>query len=291
MPRPGSNQILLNMANGSKAMQLRLFLKYRHLMNGILQPERDVFAAACMADLLRKKSPDLALVHLTCFDTMCHEYGEDFDALERAFKVLDDSLGLLLEAAGPDAGVIVFSDHAQIPVHDSLFPNDLLVEAGLLFKKDGLYQKGGSGCFIECCGGSAFFHPGLMPSSQIEAVRETVQASRGFNRFLTTAEMAACGRPELPFGFCAAAGYDYAPCPHHEKAQHGYPLDYPDYKVFYAVRGPQVHAGVTLEGGSLLDIAPIALRLLGNGLPPAQKPAIPGLPPARGGVFSCDTGS
>jgi hypothetical protein len=288
MPRPGRNQLVRNMQNGSMLMQLSLFLKHKHLMRGVQQPERDVFAAACMADILRTKAPDLALMHLTCYDSLCHEHGEDFDKLEPALRVLDDSLAALIDAAGPQAAVIVFSDHAQLPVSVSLTLNDLLVDVGLLRKESGLYRAGPSGCFIECCGGSAFLHAGSLTQGQIDDVRCLVEGSSGFNRFLSSDEMALCGRSTLPFGFCAAPGFQYTPCPHNEKAQHGYPLDYPDYKVFYSVRGPDVAPGATLQGGSLLDIAPIALRLLGAGLPPERRPSIAGLGEARREVFRAE---
>jgi hypothetical protein len=59
MPQPGENQVLLNLKNGSKLTQLGLWLWYRHLLDGISQPSRDRFAAACMAHILRHCRPDL----------------------------------------------------------------------------------------------------------------------------------------------------------------------------------------------------------------------------------------
>jgi hypothetical protein len=97
--------------------------------------------------------------------------------------------------------------------------------------------------------------------------------------------MAVSGRENLPFGFCASEGYAYGAWDQGEKAQHGYPADYDNYGVFYAVRGTDVPRGKTVWGGSLLDIAPLALRLLGAGLPAERRPALPGLPEARGDFF------
>jgi hypothetical protein len=298
VPRPGQNQILLNLKNGSKLTQLDLWFRYRRLLDGISQPSLDRFTAACMADILRRRKPDLALVHFTAYDTLCHHYGEDFDKLEPTLRVLDDGLGLLLdvlEEGGRDAGdsgVILFADHAQLPLIKTILPNDILTDMGLLRKdRQGDYMPGKTGCFIECCGGSAFIHPGNLRDSgdSMTALRKHIEESPGFNRWLTHEEMETCGRGNLPGGFCALPGWAYEAYDQGEKAQHGYPADYEDYRVFYALRGPSVGLAVpqgkTVDGGSLLDIAPLALRLLGEGLPPEQAPCIPGLPPARSDFF------
>jgi hypothetical protein len=94
-----------------------------------------------------------------------------------------------------------------------------------------------------------------------------------------------CGRGELSVGFCPLPGYQYEAYNGGEKAQHGYPDDYEGYRVFYAARSPGIRRGGQLRGGSLLDLAPLALRLLGEGLPPEKAPHIPGLPPARQELF------
>jgi hypothetical protein len=284
VPRPGDNQLLLNLKNGSKLMQLRLWLRYRHLLKGIAQPALDRFAAACMADILRSRRPGLALMHFTAYDSLCHQYGEDFGILDKALGVMDEELGKLLEAAGEETAVILFSDHAQLPVGNTVLPNDILVEMGLLMRDGaGTYRSGESGCFIECCGGAAFLHPGKLEN--IEALRRKLEKSPGFKRWLREEEMRACGRGELPAGFCSLPGYQYEAYNTGEKGQHGYPEDYEDYRVFYAVRSPAICQGKRLKGGSLLDLTPLALRLMGEGLPPEKAPYIPGLPPARDDLF------
>ena len=284
VPRPGDNQLLLNLKNGSKPTQLRLWLRYRHLLEGIAQPARDRFAAACMADILRRRRPGLALMHFTAYDGLCHQYGEDFRLLDKALGIMDEELGRLLEAAGEETAVILFSDHAQLSVEHTVLPNDILVDMGLLTRDEtGAYRPGARGCFIECCGGAAFLHPGTLEN--IDSLRRELEKSPGFGRWLREDELRACGRGELPAGFCPLPGCQYEACDTGEKGQHGYPVDYEGYKVFYAVRAPSVRRGRRLKGGSLLDLAPLALRLLGEGLPPEKAPHIPGLPPAREDVF------
>jgi hypothetical protein len=264
--RPGQNQLIENLRAGSKRVQLDLFARYRRLLNGIAQPALDRFVTACAAAILREKRPDLTLVHFTAYDTLCHEGGETAGAIEKAFTAMDENLGALLDAAGDDTAVIVFSDHAQIDVHTVVTPNDLLVHLGLLQKNGGDYRPGG--VFFECAGGSAFLHiPGgraaigreAIEQETIEQIREAVAREESFNRFLTVEEMRESGHAGLPFGFCAKRGYCYENYPKKIKSQHGYPADYERYAVFYLARWKNGGAG---RGGSLLDIAPLAKEML-----------------------------
>lgn len=267
LARPGKSQVLANFSAGSKGLQLYLFLRYRHLLKGIQQPQRDAFATACMVDIMRRHRPGLMLMHLTCYDTLCHQYGKNYNKLAPAFAALDANLGALLAAADGETSVVVFSDHSQITVHTALQPNLVLLGQGLLGKTKAGWQQGPASCFVECCGGSAFLHPGSLLPAQIEALKALFAQSEGFNRFLTRGEMQACGRGNLPFGFCAAVGYCYEAHHSEEKGNHGYPLNYPDYSVFYMAYGPAFEAGKTLQGGSLLDLAPLAAKELGLQLP------------------------
>jgi hypothetical protein len=267
--QPGQNQLIENLREGSKLLQLQLFLKHGKKLHGAKQPDLDNFSAACMADILKHKKPDLALVHLTAFDTLCHHYGETA-AFESAIDALDANLGMLLDAAGTDAQVILFSDHAQLDVQKTLLPNEA-------FAKD---LKNGT--FIECCGGSAFFHPRKTAPDEIAQIRNRAAVSEGFARFLTAEEMRVSGHSELPFGFCALPGYAYENTDTGHKGQHGYPLDYENYKVFYMARGRGVPRGKTVRGGSLLDIAPLALRLFSTD---GYNLQMSGLKPAREDFF------
>jgi hypothetical protein len=247
MKMPGENQLMLNLRYGSKLLQLREFARHGRLLDGINQPALDSFTTRCMADILREKRPDLALVHLTAYDTLCHKYGPGASELELAFESLDLNLGKLLDAAG-DMDVLVFSDHAQLAVSAYIKPNELL--------------PAGTTAFFECAGGSAFFYPGDMPAVEHGGLAAKVKELEGFARFLTAEEMQCSGKSDLPFGFCAKPGYVCENYAKQERGNHGYPVDWPDYKVFYALRQKGREPAVN-TGGSLLDIAPIAAGILG----------------------------
>lgn len=262
----GKNQVFTSLKAGSKLLQIQMYLRHRHLLRGIAQPWRDEFATACMADILRAKRPALALMHLTAYDTLCHKHGKDYDALQPAFASLAQNLNTLLGAIDGDTAVIVFSDHGQLPVHTSVQPNHLLAQHGWLTATENGYAATAAGCYFECAGGSAFFHPGKLEPQNIQMLQKDVRTLPGFSRFLTPAEMQQSGHGRLPFGFCAQVGYSFDAVHEEEKANHGYPVDYENYKVFYAVRAPGFTPGPQ-TGGSLLDIAPIAAQILDLDMP------------------------
>jgi len=259
--RPGKNQVLTSLKAGSCFLQLKLYLRHRKLMDGIKQPNLDFFSAACMADILREKKPGLALVHLTAYDSLCHDNGKDSAVLETAFQALDKNLSDLLDAAGDD-DIILFSDHSQLNVHTVVDPNQELVKRNLIIQTDNGYLPGGTGCCFELCGGSAFFHPGGLGENQVNELRLRIEKSSGFRRFLTPGEMDHAGMFKAAFGFCAKEGYCYEIFGTQKKGNHGYPLDMNNYTVFYMVKGCGLAAGSVEHGGSLLDIAPLVRKRL-----------------------------
>jgi len=264
-PMPGKNKYLANLAAGSKLLQLRLAARYAGLLDGVKQPALDNFVTSCADFILRRYKPDLTLVHLTAYDSLCHIHGRNGESLKPAFESLDNSLKRLLDAAQPGTSVIIFSDHSQLDVHTVLTPNDILVEMGLLKRlprESGygdLFTPGG--CYIECCGGSAFFRAAGLSQKKISVVRNAISEMPGFNRLLTSDELYESGHTDAAFGFCVLPGYTTEAYAVNYRGNHGYPLDAPDYEVFYAVKGAGFAEGET-RGGSLLDIAQIAARVL-----------------------------
>lgn len=261
MALPGQNQILLNLRYGTKWLQIQEFVKHRRLLEGISQPARDRFATACMVDILTKHQPDLALMHLTAYDSLCHMYGAGSQKLKAAFAAMDENLGRLL-AAAPGYQVILFSDHAQLPAEKPVCLNDLLVAQGFLEQNtEKQYVQSPHECYFECCGGCAFLHAGKLTDPQAAKLQAQVLDLPGVARLLHLEEMELSGHGDLPFGVAMLPGYAALPYPGEEVFNHGYPVDYPDYQVFYLLHRP---GGEKAErrGGSLLDIAPLAAQIL-----------------------------
>jgi predicted AlkP superfamily pyrophosphatase or phosphodiesterase len=252
LARPGSSQLLTSLMAGNALMQAKLFLKHRRLFEGLKQPQLDNFATACACDILRGKKPGLCFIHLVAYDTICHKYGKGSSELTFALEALDKNLAALLNAAG-DTDVLIFTDHSQINVRHVVMINAIIMEAGLESK----------GCFFECCGGSAFFHAGALNEEEIKFVKDRVEITECFRRFISDDEMVESGyEGYAAFGITAKAGYSFEAYPKRIKATHGYATDMPDYNVFYMAKGFGLTPGEK-SGGSLLDIAPLAAKRLG----------------------------
>ena len=126
MTREGESQVGANLRTGSKLIQLYSYLRHKNMLRGIEQPERDRFAAASMADIISLGHPDLMLMHLTAYDSMCHKYGKGTPETDDALREMDLMLGMLADRSGFSEGktaVIVFSDHSQLNVHTAVDPN------------------------------------------------------------------------------------------------------------------------------------------------------------------------
>jgi hypothetical protein len=183
----------------------------RHItkFRGLNPTHLDRFSTAVTCDLLRKERPDLTFLHLIAYDLIRHRVGSRSEKLERARQSFDTCLGTILDAAG-DATVLLFSDHAHLDVHTCVNLDELFGEA-----------------LLEQCGGSAFFrHPVADIASQ-----------PWFERHLTETEMQESGYAArgARSGIAARPGYAFGPG--RNRSDHGYPVDYEDYRVFYAVRG------------------------------------------------------
>lgn len=275
MTEPGKSQLLTSLRAGSKAVQLIEFLRHRKHLRGAAQPGLDMFATRCALDILRRHRPDLTLLHLTAFDSLCHQYGKNYDKLAPAFQTMDEHLGMLLRATPQDTTVLLLADHAQLDVRETVDLTAWARRVCLSATSEPLPPFG-----FEHAGGSAFFHPGGLSKRRIEALYEALLGEPHVNRALTAREMLTSGHAHCPFGVCARPGYAYGD--HHEPGNHGYPSDYEGYQVFYAARGPGTCGGARLIGGSLLDIAPLAARILGVAMQDFTGRIMPGIMKTEG---------
>lgn len=237
MSRKNESQLLLNLRAGSKFLQLKEFLRHRHFLDGIKQPNLDNFSRACMCDMLRETDARFAMMHLTCYDTLCHLHGKGSKEADFALTHLDESLGLLAEAAGEDTKIIVFSDHSQLNVEKNLHLNKIL----------NLDESG----YFHYTGGSAFFIDNGIDSQKIEQIKKQVLSTKGVGRLLTDSEMKEAGYPAdlCPFGVCGKVGYAFD-SHDHEVATHGYPVDYENFGTFCAINDPDEK----MQLSSILDI-------------------------------------
>ena len=217
-PEKGQNLLFRGLLYGGLFFQLNALLKhgaklamavkcFKAGMGG--QPHLDDFTTAVTSDMLKRKKPELALVHLIAYDTMFHLAGSGGKELDIAKRAMDTNLGRLLKSASSDT-VIVFSDHAQLDVSENINLSAIYGDA-----------------VFEQCGGSAF----------LSKAPEGLEAQPWFSRYLTNEEMNESGYADKPLlGIAANPGYVFSVSGKY-KGSHGYPSSYANYNVFYAVRG------------------------------------------------------
>jgi predicted AlkP superfamily phosphohydrolase/phosphomutase len=82
--------------------------------------------------LLETRDPDVAVFQVQKTDTVFHQF-DDTAAHRRVYEAADAFLGTVLDAAGPDANVVVCSDHGIGPARGyNVYVNEILRRAGLV---------------------------------------------------------------------------------------------------------------------------------------------------------------
>ena len=247
------------------------YMRRWRLAAGLKQPGLDDFALQAALDCLRRNRPGLTLLRFDDLGRQKHDHGpaasETRDALERC----DKRVGLLVDALW-DAGtldetdIILCGDHGCLPVTQTV---DLTRYLGDLAGQAVFHQSGGVACLR------------LRRQDDIELQKRAAHVikdiledpSSGAYRVLTPEEMAVSGLDtrfdiglEAATGCAFRAGDPSARRSLSPKGARGYTLEHNDYKTFYLAVGPHIPQGRTFSGGSILDICPLAARLLA--LPP-----------------------
>lgn len=246
----------------------RTYLRHRKLLSGMDQPGLDDFSLQAALDCLRKDKPGLTLLRLGDLDRQKHDYGpastEARDALERC----DKRVGLLVDAlweAGTldETDIIICGVHSCLPVTQTV---DLTRYIGDLVGQIVFHQSGGIACLR------------LRRQDDVELQKRAAHMikdimedpSSGAYRVLTSEEMAVSGLDtrfdiglEAATGCAFQAGGDRSMREDRPlRGAHGYTLEHNDYKTFYLAVGPHIPQDMTLSGGSILDICPLAAQLL-----------------------------
>ena len=225
----------------------------------------DDLTTACAIDTLRRKRPNLLLLHLLDVDGTKHAFGPKSTEATEALKRTDERLGNLMAAIEltfqpEEYAVIVFSDHGCLPVHTTIDPNDVLKQYGLIREPAG--TPGDFDAFFHNAGGSAFVQLYRPEKRQtLEAAIAALLKEPYTARLLTEEEMNFGGFSGSFFcGIEAADGYCFGKI---HKGQHGYALKKEGYRPFYLAAGPGIRKGRALSGGCVVDICPLAAELLG----------------------------
>jgi predicted AlkP superfamily pyrophosphatase or phosphodiesterase len=237
--------------------------------------------------------PNLFLLHIFELDTMQHRYGprspEAFAALEKSDAVLGRLLAAI-ETAGLSGSTLfaVVSDHGFLPVTQTIQPNTLLRDAGLLKLDDKGKVKEWKAWF-NANGGSANLHlKDAGDKATLERIRELLaakladagaglQAVLDSNRIeelggIAEAALVLDARSGFSFSNAVEGGWLTAST---YKGNHGYAPDRPELYASFLVTAP----GLTRKGDlgvvPMTSIAPTVARYLGLTLSPEAGPALP----------------
>lgn len=276
------NQILKALKNGSPLFSIGMELKFGRIRKGIEQPYLDDFTAMCAADTIRRKKPDLLMVHLIDLDDAKHYNGTVSTEVEQAIHRMDQRIGDLRKAVR-EAGIsentvfMVVGDHGQLDVRYQVHLNTMLREKGLIYEKD---REMKWRAYIQSAGGAAYLH--LKPDDpEAEKLALTVleeawkKDDYGIEHIYTGQELKDYHVDtkiqymlEAKEGYCFEDGLnDPVIVDLKERrirhATHGYSPDKPGYRCNLVISGTGIKAGYEFGDTNMTDIAPTIAKILG----------------------------
>ena len=266
---------------------------YLPLRVGRKQPGSSLFLGHITADILRKYSPDLLLLHFGVPDAYRHKTGVFSEKVKEALDVCEEILTMIFYGARDagnfdDINWVVTADHGQLNYSKKMKLNALLRERGFIETDDAgevLSWK----AFAFASGMSAQIH--VKDNADCDAVYRILKGAMesglfGISKIYTKDEAKAehvSGDFEFMVEGDGATVFinDTLPpyaLPANEtltglcQGSHGYHPDKAPRPPFIAM-GPAIKRGVRLEGGRLIDGAPTYARVLGIDLPYADGQA------------------
>ncbi|MDQ0090155.1 putative AlkP superfamily pyrophosphatase or phosphodiesterase [Paenibacillus anaericanus] len=276
------NQALKILKSGSPLYCIEMELKYGRVRKGIEQPYLDDFTTKCAIETIKRKKPNLLMMHMIDLDDTKHAYGTDSDEVMQVVTRMDKRLGDIMQAVD-EAGIkddtiyLVLGDHGQFNVRYKVHLNNLLQEKGLIYEDNGEMKWR---AYFQCGGGSAYLH---IKQGDEEAKQsalavigdymkddsygiEKIYARDELNHFhvgQTTKYMLEAKR-----GYCFDESMDEPTIVDLDKqgvkyATHGYSPDKDDYRCNVVVSGDKVKKDYHIGDMEMVDIAPTIAKILG----------------------------
>lgn len=290
------NQIIVSLANGSKAYQFQLNSKFRGLRNGINQPELDNFVMASLLHTLREKQPGLTMVHLTDVDSQRHKYGYNSPEALYALKRHDSRIGEILNCLHlmgieNKTTIVALGDHSFKNADYVIKLNKFFIDKGwITFDKKGKLSDWI--VFMNYCDGSAYIY--LKDNTNADLLKQVKNSIKEFSKshnncieeILTGKEAGKLGADSsCALMLEAKEGYYFIndfegdviekTGDKYDKATHGYsPKHKNDYETFFVVSGSTVKKDFNIGKMHLVDEGPTIAKLLGGTLPEADGKVI-----------------
>jgi predicted AlkP superfamily pyrophosphatase or phosphodiesterase len=285
------NQAWKILKNGSPIYSLAMELKYGRYRKGISQPYLDDFSTFCAVDTIKRKKPNLLLLHLIDLDDAKHEAGTDSQEAREAVIRMDQRLGELMKAVR-EAGIydqtvfLVIGDHSQMDVKYKVRLNMLLQDHKLIYQENGSWKWR---AYFQSASGSAYLH---VKENDLEA--ETIalellkgaQAQYGIEAVFEKEELKTFHVSEehrymieAKPGFCFADGLKGSVVQDlHEKKQryatHGYSPNKPEYLSNVLIAGAGIKSEIDIGPIRMIDIAPTLAKILGIDFPDCDGRAL-----------------
>ena len=290
------NQILVSLANGSKAYQFQLNSRFRNLRNGINQPELDNFVIASLLHTLRKKQPELIMVHLTDVDSQRHQHGYSSPEALYGLKRHDSRIGeilncLQLMGIQDETTIVVLGDHSCKDTDYVIKLNKLFIDKGwIVFDNKGRLSDWI--VFMNSCDGSAYIY--LKDNCNLELLNQVKSLIEEFSKnnnncieeILIGEEACKVGADktcalmlEAKEGYYFVGDFEGQPIEKtgnkYYKATHGYSTKHKkDYKTFFMISGSNIKKDFNIGKMHLVDEGPTIAKLLGGTLPEADGKVI-----------------
>ncbi|WP_101758054.1 alkaline phosphatase family protein [Oceanicoccus sp. KOV_DT_Chl] len=253
--------------------------------------ELDELTTHLAVNLIKKKKPQLLLVHFLDADHRQHFSGpEDADSMH-AFELVDQSIGKLRDAvrqAGLEhkTNFIIVGDHGFLPVHTGINVYALL---GQLAGGDRVAMGALAPMVL---GGSGAFYPGDQATAeQVAAMTAkfkhfTETRLRHLVSFVAKDELERMGSyPGAEFALAAAPGYMLTGAKTSEvflplsgiKGMHGYLPEVPEMATGFIASGPAFRTNYTIPLIRIIDVAPTIAKLWDAELAEADGVVVTGI--------------
>lgn len=283
-----TNQVLISLRASSPLFILEMNQKYGKLRNGIKQPELDDFITACTVDTLKRKKPNLTLLHLVDMDSMRHRYGVRSDEALEALHRLDNHVAQVInatKAAGTfeDTNFVILGDHYQINVDKMIHLNTLFAKRGWLTARPDQTFKKDWRVMAKTCDGCTYIY--TRNFDQIDRLKDVISGVEGVEKIYDKADAIERGADsECTLMVEAKAGYYFTDESDRANAVekvlpemmgdadryqgvHGYDPEKTGYKTTLIFNGPMIKQNKTVARADLVDEAPTFAKLLGLEFP------------------------
>lgn len=276
------NQALKILKSGSPLYCVDMELKYGRIRKGIEQPYLDDFTTKCAIDTIKRKKPNLLMMHLIDLDDAKHAYGTDSDEVKQVITRMDKRLGDIMQAVD-EAGIkddtifLILGDHGQFNVRYKVHLNNLLQEKGLIYEENGEMKWR---AYFQCGGGAAYLH---IRQGDEEAEQIALAVIGDHMRDESSGIEKLYARDELDYfhvgqttkymleakrGYCFDESMDEPTIVDLDKqgvkfATHGYSPDKDGYRCNLVVSGEKIRNGHPIGDIEMVDIAPTMAKILG----------------------------